>query len=255
MSPASPPEADPPPASGSGTLPAGRPELLRLEQVAVSYPVLPPVHALRSCSFTVAAGDAVAIVGPSGSGKSTLLSVLGLLERPTGGNYLVDGVDTASASEKARTRLRSTTFGFVFQAFHLMPDRTATENVEVPLLYQRLPGPQRRRRAEQALERVGLSHRLRAAPSTLSGGERQRVAVARALASGAQVLLCDEPTGNLDSENGQAVLDLLLGLHTHGLTVLVVTHDELIAARLPRRLTVHDGHVQEQHTQPAAAAR
>ncbi len=223
----------------------GPAEVLRLDGASVTFPGRPPVEALRSCSFTVAPGDAVAVVGPSGSGKSTLLAVLGLLERPTAGRYAVDGVDTATLPERARTRLRSTTFGFVFQAFHLLSDRSATENVEVPLLYQRLPAARRRAAAVAALHRVGLGHRLGANPTTLSGGERQRVALARALASGARVLLCDEPTGNLDTATGAAVLDLLLELPASGLSLLVVTHDESIAARLPRRLAVRDGLVRE----------
>lgn len=222
-----------------------RPEVLRLDGVSVTFPGPPSVQALRDCSFSVRAGDAVAIVGASGSGKSTLLAVLGLLERPTAGHYAVDGIDTATVSERGRTRLRSTTFGFVFQAFHLMPDRSATENVEVPLLYQRVPARRRRAVAVDALQRVGLGHRLAASPSTLSGGERQRVALARALASGARVLLCDEPTGNLDTTNGNAVLDLLLELPRQGLTLLLVTHDEHLASRLPRRLGVRDGMVRE----------
>lgn len=222
-----------------------RSEVLRLDAVGVTFPGPPAVEALRACSVSVQAGDAVAIVGPSGSGKSTLLAVLGLLERPTAGRYAVEGVDTAGLSERGRTRLRSTTFGFVFQAFHLMSDRSATENVEVPLLYQRVPARRRRAAAVQALQRVGLGHRLAANPSTLSGGERQRVALARALASGARVLLCDEPTGNLDTANGDAVLELLLELPRQGLTLLLVTHDEHLAARLPRRLGVRDGMVRE----------
>jgi putative ABC transport system ATP-binding protein len=236
------------PAAGMSAAPA----VLSLDGIGVTFPGPPRVTALAGCSFIVAAGDAVAIVGPSGSGKSTLLSVLGLLERPTAGAYVVEGVDTATAHDRARTRLRSRTFGFVFQAFHLLADRSATENVEIPLLYQRLPAKTRRARAVEALDRVGLSHRLGANPTTLSGGERQRVAVARALAAGARVLLCDEPTGNLDTATGEAILDLLLELPAQGLTLLVVTHDRALADRLPRRLDVLDGLVTEQPTAPAA---
>jgi len=171
---------------------------LRLDAVEVTYPAAVPVHALRPTTLTIGAGELVAVVGRSGSGKSTLLNVLGLLERPTAGRYTVRGADTGNLSEAALTSLRGLQFGFVFQAHHLLVDRTVRENTELALLYRHTTAAQRRARAIEALERVGMTHRLDALPGTLSGGERQRVTVARALAQRPRVLLCDEPTGALD---------------------------------------------------------
>lgn len=218
---------------------------LVLDQVAVTYPGAVPVKALRPVDVVVRAGELVGIVGPSGSGKSTLLNVLGLLEKPTAGRYLVRGVDPAELSESGRTALRGRQFGFVFQAHHLLADRSARENTELPLLYRRTPPRERREAARDALHRVGLAHRLDARPGTLSGGERQRVNIARALAQRPRVLLCDEPTGALDRANSSAMLELLQALNQEGLTVVIVTHDEQIARRLPRQLRLEDGVVTE----------
>jgi putative ABC transport system ATP-binding protein len=214
---------------------------LRLEGIAKTYPGAVPVPALRPFSCTIDPGESVAVVGPSGSGKSTLLNLLGLLDRPTAGAYRIGDVSTADLGDRARTALRATTFGFVFQAFHLLDDRDVVRNVELGMLYGPTPPTERQRRAAAAVDRVGLSGRSAARPATLSGGERQRVAIARAIASRPRVLLCDEPSGNLDSANAESVLDLLLDLNDEGVTLVVVTHDLDVAARMRRRLTVRDG--------------
>ncbi|WP_374192027.1 ABC transporter ATP-binding protein [Streptomyces clavuligerus] len=205
----------------------------------------PPVVALRPADLGVAHGDYVAVVGPSGSGKSTLLNVLGLLDRPTSGTYTLAGRDTADLDERERTALRGHRIGFVFQAFHLLPHRTALENVALARLYVTPRGPSREAAAAAALHRVGLSHRLHALPTVLSGGERQRVAVARALVNTPDLLLCDEPTGNLDSVTAASVMDLLEELNTSGVTVVVITHDPAVAARARRIVTMLDGHLTE----------
>ncbi|MDR2988814.1 MAG: ABC transporter ATP-binding protein [Nocardiopsaceae bacterium] len=218
---------------------------MELDRAAVTYPGAVPVRALRPVSLQVPAGQMMAVAGRSGSGKSTLLNVLGLLDRPTRGRYLVRGVDTSRLSESALTSLRGREFGFVFQQFHLLADRTAAENAELGLLYRRMGAWDRRAAACQALERVGLSHRISALPGTLSGGEQQRVAIARALAQRPRVLLCDEPTGNLDRRNAQMITDLLSGLAAEGLTVIVATHDDQIASAMERCLDIDDGVVTE----------
>jgi len=218
---------------------------MELIGAAVTYPGAVPVRALRPVSVSFAAGEMVAVVGRSGSGKSTLLNVLGLLDRPTKGSYLVRGVDTSLLGEAGMTSLRAREFGFVFQTFHLLADRTAAENAELGLLYRPMGAWERREAACEALARVGLSHRLAALPGTLSGGESQRVAIARALAQRPRVLLCDEPTGNLDRRNADVVIDLLAGLASEGLTVIVVTHDAQIASAVPRCLDIDDGTVSE----------
>jgi putative ABC transport system ATP-binding protein len=230
----------PPPRSGDWEM--------ELDQAAVTYPGAVPVRALRPVTLRVAAGEMVAVAGRSGSGKSTLLNVLGLLDRPTEGRYLVRGVDTSLLSESALTALRGREFGFVFQSFHLLADRTAAENAELGLLYRGMSVRQRRATACEALERVGLGHRLSAMPGTLSGGEQQRVAIARALAQRPRVLLCDEPTGNLDRRNAELVTDLLRDLASEGLTVITVTHDIQIAAVMSRQLEIDDGVVSEANT-------
>jgi putative ABC transport system ATP-binding protein len=216
---------------------------LELDRVAVTYPGATPVAALRPLSLRINTGEMVGVVGRSGSGKSTLLNVLGLLDRPTGGHYLVQGLDTGTLPELALTSLRASCFGFVFQAFHLLADRTALENAALGLIYRGEPERTRREVAGWALERVGLSNRLQSLPAALSGGERQRVAIARALAQRPRVLLCDEPTGNLDRQNADQVIELLRGLHGEGLTVLIATHDEQIAASMSRVLSIDDGQV------------
>jgi putative ABC transport system ATP-binding protein len=208
----------------------------------VTYPGAVPVRALRSTSVSVGSGEMTAITGRSGSGKSTLLNVLGLLDVPTQGRYLVRGVDVGRLTESARTALRAAQFGFVFQSFHLLSDRTAVENAELGLMYRKgIRARERRTLALNAIERVGLAHRLDARPGTMSCGERQRVAIARALAQQPRVLLCDEPTGNLDKRNSDLLLDLLDSLNASGLTIVVVTHDQQLADRMPRCVHMDDG--------------
>ncbi|MFD0262135.1 ABC transporter ATP-binding protein [Kitasatospora indigofera] len=231
--------------SSSPALPdVGRP-VIELAGITRTYPGPPPVHALRPTDLTIGAGQYCAVVGPSGSGKSTLLNLLGLLDRPTLGTYLLDGVDTARLSEKHRTALRGRRIGFVFQSFHLLPYRTATENVALAHLYDAMPRGRRQEEARSALARVGLEHRLDALPTTLSGGERQRVAIARALVHRPSLLLCDEPTGNLDSATAAQVLGLFDVLHAEGMTLLVITHDANTAGRAQRTLTIRDGVLSE----------
>lgn len=221
---------------------------MELVEAAVTYPGAVPVQALRPASLRFGAGETVAVTGRSGSGKSTLLNVLGLLDRPTQGRYLVRGVDTSRLGERGITALRARQFGFVFQSFHLLADRSAAENAELGLLYRGTGVRERRTAACEALERVGLGHRIAALPGTLSGGERQRVAIARALAQQPRVLLCDEPTGNLDRSSSQTVTQLLAGLPDDGLTVIVATHDLQVAAAMTRRLEMEDGVVTEHAT-------
>jgi putative ABC transport system ATP-binding protein len=228
---------------------------MELLEAAVTYLGTVPVRALRTVSLRFEAGETVAVVGRSGSGKSTLLNVLGLLDRPTEGHYLVRDVDTSLLTESEITALRARQFGFVFQAFHLLADRTAAENVELGLLYRGTGAWERRRAAQEALEWVGLGHRLAALPGTLSGGERQRVAIARALAQRPRVLLCDEPTGNLDRRNSEMITGLLTDLAAEGLTLVVVTHDPEIAAAMHRRLDIDDGVVTDHSTAGGATAR
>lgn len=203
------------------------------------------VHALDGVDLSVEAGEFVAIVGPSGSGKSTLLNLLGLLDRPSRGTYRLNGLDTADLGEGARTALRGRRIGFVFQSFHLLAHRTVTENVMLGMLYQGVPRSERRARAMAALDRVGLAHRVDFQPATLSGGERQRVAVARAVAASPSLLLCDEPTGNLDSATSSAILELFEELHAEGQTVILITHDEHVSERAPRRVRITDGRLAE----------
>ncbi|GLH95480.1 macrolide ABC transporter ATP-binding protein [Phytohabitans aurantiacus] len=200
------------------------------------------VPALRGVSLTIDAGDYVAIVGPSGSGKSTLMHLLGALDRPTSGQLVIGGRDVASLSPPEMARLRNETIGFVFQSFHLLPRTSAVDNVALPLVYRGLGARQRRARAAAMLERVGLGHRLQHRPNQLSGGEQQRVAIARALVTDPEVLLADEPTGNLDTVTGAAVLALLEELNAESQVALVlVTHDRDVAARAHRQIVMRDG--------------
>lgn len=220
--------------------PADTPVIL-MRGLGLTYPGPPPVTALRPCDLRIERGEFVTIVGPSGSGKSSLLNIAGLLDTPTRGTYFLDSIDTAAADEAQRAALRSERIGFVFQSFHLLPHRSAQDNVELAMLYQSTPRRARSRRAAAVLTRVGLEHRAHALPTQLSGGERQRVAIARALVAEPSLLLCDEPTGNLDTETASAVLDLLDRLHEDGMTIAVITHDAQVAARGQRTITIRDG--------------
>ena len=206
-----------------------------------SFPGPPEVQAVQGVNLSIQHGDYVSIVGPSGSGKSTLLHVLGLLDRPTSGSYLLDGVDVATMNEGDRAEMRGARIGFVFQAFHLLANRSVIDNVMLPMVYQSVARKERRLRAIEALDRVGMGHRLDSEPSTLSGGERQRVAVARALVGRPSLLLADEPTGNLDQENAAGVLDLFDDLHRSGITIAVITHDERVSGRAQWRVRMTDG--------------
>lgn len=214
---------------------------LRLHDVAKEYPG--GVQALRGVCVEIAPGEQVAVVGPSGSGKTTMLTVLGTLERATSGEVEVAGRDVAGASDLELAGLRAHKVGFVFQGFHLQDSMTALDNVATGMLYTGAPARERREAAQIALERVGLAHRTTHRPPQLSGGERQRVAIARAIAKGPTIVLADEPTGNLDSRSGQEVLTLLHGLAGDGATLVLITHDERIAAGFPRRLQMHDGEI------------
>jgi putative ABC transport system ATP-binding protein len=220
--------------------------VILLRDVSRVFPADPPVHALSGVRLRVERGDYLAIVGPSGSGKSTLLNTLGLLDRPTSGSYLLDGIETTTMGDGARTRLRGRRIGFVYQSFHLLPHRTVEENVMLAEVYGGFSRRGRRERALAALDRVGMTHRAGFPPGRLSGGERQRVAIARALMGEPSLLLCDEPTGNLDSRNTKAVLDLFDGLHDQGTTLLVITHEDAVSARAGRRVRIADGMLTEE---------
>lgn len=201
------------------------------------------VTALKDADLSIGRGEYVAIVGPSGSGKSTLLNLLGLLDRPTEGTYHLEGVDTSQLQEGQRAGLRSRRIGFVFQSFHLLAHRTVLENVLLATVYNGMPRAERVPAAEAALRRVGLGHRMDFRPTTLSGGERQRVAIARALVTRPGLLLADEPTGNLDSATGEAVLELFDELRADGLTLIVVTHDDYVSSHADRVVRLRDGRV------------
>jgi putative ABC transport system ATP-binding protein len=215
--------------------------VIELRGLGRTYPGPPPVSALRLADLVIDGGDYVAVTGPSGSGKSTLLHLLGLLDAPTEGSYLLDGLDTSALNDRDRSALRGRRIGIVFQAFHLLPYRTALENVLLAELYNQTPRGARLRAAPDALDAVGLGHRLDALPTTLSGGECQRVAIARALVSRPSLMLCDEPTGNLDSRNAAALMELLDELSAAGYTVVVITHDAGVAAHASRTIEISDG--------------
>ncbi len=202
------------------------------------------VEALRGIDIAIRRGEYVAIMGASGSGKSTLMNMLGCLDRPTGGQYLLDGEDVATMTDEALSAFRGRTIGFVFQAFNLIPQMTIAENVEVPLFYQSIHKTERRHRAMESLKLVGLGDRTDHRPRELSGGQQQRAAIARALVTHPVVLLADEPTGNLDSATGRAILESFDALHTRGMTIIMVTHDDGVAARCQRVIRLKDGVVE-----------
>lgn len=198
-------------------------------------------HALVDVSLEVKKGEFVAVMGPSGCGKSTLLNILGLLDVPNGGEYILDGTDVASLSEKQRNVLRRGTLGFIFQSFNLIDELTVEENIELPLLYMKVPAAERKRRITDAMARMGITHRAKHFPSQLSGGQQQRVAIARAVVMQPKIILADEPTGNLDSKNGLEVMGLLRELHREGTTIVMVTHSARDAAYSDRIVNLFDG--------------
>ena len=217
--------------------------VVELDDVSKRYPGSPPVHALDSVSMSVARGELIAIVGASGSGKSTLLNIIGTLDRPTSGHVFIEQTRVAALSDAGLAGLRSGRIGFVFQQFHLLEAASAVDNVATGLIYQGVRVSRRRALATEALERVGLGHRLTHKPPQMSGGERQRVAIARAIVGDPAIVLADEPTGNLDSQSSAEVIDLLRRLNNDGSTIIVITNDRDVAAALPRRITLSDGQI------------
>lgn len=219
--------------------------VLALSNVTKTYPGTPPIHAIRGIDLDIRSGELVAIVGPSGSGKSTLLHVIGTLDRATSGAVSIAGYNVDDLNDKQLSSLRSRHIGFVFQQFFLLAGETALDNVSDGLLYTGMPLSNRRVLAKQALDQVGLAHRMGHEATKLSGGERQRVAIARALIGSPDIILADEPTGNLDSKSGEDVVGLIEQLNAGGTTILVITHDHEIAARFPRRVSLLDGEIVE----------
>src|SRR5271166_5406795 len=208
-------------------------------------------HALAGIHLDIQKGEYLSIAGPSGCGKSTLLAILGLLDSPTDGTYYLNGKPVTGLKLSERARIRNREIGFIFQAFNLIGDLTVYENVELPLTYRGMPGAERKRRVQESLERVGMSHRMKHYPSQLSGGQQQRVAVARALSGDPLILLADEPTGNLDSANGEAVMNLLRELHQAGSTICMVTHDPRYAEFADRTIRLFDGRIVEESVESA----
>jgi putative ABC transport system ATP-binding protein len=233
---------------------AGTPliELVGVSKVFLTEEV--ETHALAEVHLQIREGEYVSIAGPSGGGKTTLLSILGLLDSPSGGEYLLKGQPVANLSASDRARIRNREIGFIFQSFNLIGDLTVYENVELPLTYRGMASSERKRRVEEALERVQMAHRNKHYPAQLSGGQQQRVAVARAIAGNPSVLLADEPTGNLDSVNGEAVMGLLRELHEGGATICMVTHDPRYAEHAERSIHLFDGRIVEDVTGPQKAA-
>lgn len=234
--------------------PTGTQSLIHLENVSkVFYTEEVETHALRDVHLRIRPGEFVAIAGPSGCGKTTLLSILGLLDIPTSGEYRLVNEPVANLSSSQRAQIRNREIGFIFQAFNLIGDLTVYENVELPLTYRNMPSVERKQRVQEALERVGMGHRVSHYPAQLSGGQQQRVAVARAIGGNPSVLLADEPTGNLDSVNGEAVMDLLKELHQGGATIVMVTHDPRYAEYAERSIHLFDGQIVEDVSGPKAA--
>jgi putative ABC transport system ATP-binding protein len=218
--------------------------LIRLTGIKkVFYTEEVETHALADVNFEIRKGEYIAISGPSGCGKTTLLSILGLLDTASGGEYMLDGESVAALAPADRARVRNRQIGFIFQAFNLIGDLTVYENVELPLTYRNMDAAERKRRVNAALERVAMSHRAKHYPAQLSGGQQQRVAVARAVAGDPAILLADEPTGNLDSVNGEAVMELLRELNRNGATICMVTHDSRYAQHADREVNLFDGRV------------
>ncbi len=226
--------------------------MIRMEGITkVFYTDEVETHALSGIHMEIRKGEYVSIAGPSGSGKSTLLALIGLLDSPTDGTYILNGQPVANLNISDRSRIRNREIGFIFQSFNLIGDLNVYENVELPLTYRGMPGAERKQRVQTALERVGMSHRTKHYPSQLSGGQQQRVAVARALAGTPSILLADEPTGNLDSRNAEAVMDLLRDLHREGATICMVTHDPRFAKHAERQIHLFDGRVVEESVEVA----
>ncbi len=240
------------PSTESGV---GNGALINLEGVSkIFYTDEVETHALSSVVLDINKGDYVSIAGPSGCGKSTLLSILGLLDSPSTGAYTLNGQEVANLNLSDRARIRNREVGFIFQAFNLIGDLTVYENVELPLTYRGTPSSERKKKVQAALERVGMAHRMKHYPSQLSGGQQQRVAVARAVVGDPSIVLADEPTGNLDSANGEAVMDLMAELHRGGATICIVTHDPRYATYADRSISLFDGQVVEEEKLATATA-